>query len=349
MLLASLLAAALAPTQLRAQAPESALSQSDEGKLVEAMRGEPRKSMKVRLQAAIILGRSGTSSAVPALIDCLSQDPDEPVRSACALALGNIGDARAVEPLASQLDDVGRLLREESRRALLKLARLEALPYLQAACEHGSVRVRQVIAEVAALIKDSQAGALLAELLGDPEDRVREKAEATLASMEPGAAGVFLLRGLDHSNYRVRAQCAKELGRRKNVQAIDRLVEILGSPLEAVEVQAAARQALRQMKSALDSRKLSAQARDRAAEKKDRVRALTLISAVGGSNALLVGLDVLGDADVSMRSSASQALADLGDPRALPALREALAKPENERISKAIATAIHRLESGPAL
>ncbi|MDX2037990.1 MAG: HEAT repeat domain-containing protein [Isosphaeraceae bacterium] len=74
-------------------------------------------SWSVRRDGAIALGRMGDSRAVPALIDRLKNDHDKNVRQASAWALGEIRDPRAVEPLerAAALDR-----REEVRTVAAK-------------------------------------------------------------------------------------------------------------------------------------------------------------------------------------------------------------------------------------
>jgi len=203
--------------------------------------------------------------------------------------------------------------------------------------------------ELAAQIKDAQAGVLLSELMGDPDEKVREQAASILKTMDAVTVTSLLFKALDHPNYRVKAQAARLLGERKQSLALDRLVELASSPLEAVEVQLAARAALREMRPLLDVAKIAAQARDSSLERKERARALVLLSTLGGPDALQACLDELIDSDQSMRALAAQALAEMGDPRALPALRDALAKADNDRLAKLLQVSIRKLErsSGP--
>ncbi|MBI5542556.1 MAG: HEAT repeat domain-containing protein [Deltaproteobacteria bacterium] len=347
--LAGLLVLAVPPSRALAQekpAPARGLSPADLAKLTEALRGEPPRPFKVRLQAALILGRSGGAEALDALSECLVDDAEYPVRAACAMALGNSADIRAIEPLVAHLEDPEELVRTEARRALFRFASPEAVAYLQAARERGSARVRLVLVELAAQIKDPQAGVLLAELMGDSDEKVREQAAAVLKTMDSATVNGLLLRALEHPNYRVKSQAALHLGERKLVQAVERLVDLASSPLEAVEVQLAARAALREMKSSLDVNRLAAQARDVAADRKQRTRALIQLSTVGGPDALQACLDVLADSESAMRGLAAQALAEMGDPRALQPLREAAAKADNERLAKILQISIRRLERG---
>ncbi|MGC4117147.1 MAG: HEAT repeat domain-containing protein [Myxococcales bacterium] len=326
--------------------PRPSLSPADLTKLVTALRGVEMKGMKVRLQAALILGRSGGEEALQPLADCLADDPDFPVRAACAMSLGNMEDVHAIEPLVARLEDPEALVRQECGKALFRYTVPEALPYLQVARERGSAEVRLVLVEVVAQIKDPQAGALLAELIGDASEKVRLQAAAVLTTMDGVEVSGILRQALDHPNYRVKANAAKLLGQRKEKDAVARLVELASSPLEAVEVQVAARGALRELRSELDLTKLAAAARDPALERKERARALILLSTVDSADSFQACLDVLGDPEPFMRGLAAQALAEMGNPRALPALRDAAAKTSNDRVGRLIQVSIRKLERG---
>ncbi len=54
---------------------------------------------KVRAEAARLLGQKKHCPAVELLIEILQKDRTETVKSRAAVALGNIGDSRAIEPL----------------------------------------------------------------------------------------------------------------------------------------------------------------------------------------------------------------------------------------------------------
>jgi HEAT repeat protein len=174
------------------------------------------------------------------------------------------------------------------------------------------------------------------------------KAAESLRAMNPATANELLVRDLGSPSYRVKAEAARLLGERRYQPAIEQLADIAASPLEAVEVQAASRAALRAMKDLVDQSKIANDARNPEQEKAQRTRALTMLSAIGGPDSLQACLDVLGDEDQSMRGSAAQALAEMGNPRALPALREAEKNATNERVAKVIANAIRKLERSGA-
>jgi len=73
---------------------------------------------KVRVQAAIVLGKLGDVSAVDSLIKALD-DPNKTVRGIAAQALGQIGDAAAADPLRALLQrDVDPFVKGQAEKAL---------------------------------------------------------------------------------------------------------------------------------------------------------------------------------------------------------------------------------------
>jgi hypothetical protein len=78
------------------------------------------RSFKVRVEAAIVLGRLRQSRSVPALVAAL-RDGHPAVRAAAAQALGRIGSLVARDALASAEQDGSPLVRRMARAALRKL------------------------------------------------------------------------------------------------------------------------------------------------------------------------------------------------------------------------------------
>jgi hypothetical protein len=80
-------------------------------------------SLKVRVQAALVLGQGRVANAVPALARALAEDRAPAVRIAAAAALGRIGDPAARPSLeAASAGDPDASVRDAAARAL------EALP-----------------------------------------------------------------------------------------------------------------------------------------------------------------------------------------------------------------------------
>jgi HEAT repeat protein len=75
-------------------------------------------SYKVRVQAALVLGKLGDKRAVPALIQGL-RDENETVRGVSATSLGRIGDRAAANALqTSATSDASEFVRSQARKAL---------------------------------------------------------------------------------------------------------------------------------------------------------------------------------------------------------------------------------------
>ncbi len=74
-------------------------------------------SYKVKVQAALVLGKANDRRAVPALLEAL-QDENDTVRGAAATALGRLADPRTVEPLRSLGSDPSPYVRAQVAQAL---------------------------------------------------------------------------------------------------------------------------------------------------------------------------------------------------------------------------------------
>ncbi len=107
-------------------AASAAFADSQTDRAIHALRED--RSLKVRAQAALVLGQRGATEAIPALISALAEDEAEVVRIAAAAALGKIGDSSAREPLenARHADPNGDV-RKAAARALADLARAGAV------------------------------------------------------------------------------------------------------------------------------------------------------------------------------------------------------------------------------
>ncbi len=79
-------------------------------------------SLKVRAQAALVLGQRGAVDAVPALTTALLEDRAPAVRIAAAAALSRIGDPSALQALeGAERDDADEEVRETAGRAAVEL------------------------------------------------------------------------------------------------------------------------------------------------------------------------------------------------------------------------------------
>ena len=78
------------------------------------------RSYKVRVDAALVLGRLRQTRSIPALIGAL-KDPHPAVRSSAARALGNIGSPIARDAVAKAVTDPAPSVRRAAREALKHL------------------------------------------------------------------------------------------------------------------------------------------------------------------------------------------------------------------------------------
>jgi hypothetical protein len=79
-------------------------------------------SYKVKVSAALTLGRVGGSAAVPALVKALA-DPNNSVRGIAAQSLGKIGDSSAADPLRDLLRrETDAFVRQQAQTALASLS-----------------------------------------------------------------------------------------------------------------------------------------------------------------------------------------------------------------------------------
>lgn len=83
-------------------------------------------SFKVRVQAALVLGKLGDARGAPALIEAL-RDENDTVRGAAAGALGKLGDQRAVDALTALRNDGSSFVRTAVDKALAQLERARGI------------------------------------------------------------------------------------------------------------------------------------------------------------------------------------------------------------------------------
>jgi HEAT repeat protein len=112
---------------------ESMKTQGDIGGLIEALRYG--KDHSVRFAAALALGKIGDTRAVKPLIRAF-QDRDD-IREAAAVALGKIGHPSAVEPLSALLNDTSWDVRGSAAKALGQIGDAQAVePLIKALKEN---------------------------------------------------------------------------------------------------------------------------------------------------------------------------------------------------------------------
>ena len=298
----------------------------------------------IRQRTAEILGKIGASSILPILLEAL-QGEDYAVQSAAALALGEIGDAAAIPQLLVALSDSDPDVRIAVVMALEKFRAPQTYVNIADLLDDPEINVRMATAQTFSKIGDPDLIPYLVETLHDSfwwYGRKEEAIQSLLAAISSfGAAALDEL---------IEAMKAKEPTVRRNVIALLR-------PLREPRIMKALEMAFYDTnydvaESALEALlKFGEAALPILAEAllspNDWIRekAVFGLGVIGGEQATISLLEMLGDDADSVRKEAIAALAKLKDPRALPTLR-AIASDRSEReISRLARQAIAAIEA----
>lgn len=335
----------LATLLLGKDGPDPARLSPDQFSLL-ADRLEHASSFKVRIQAALILGQGGGPEAEPLLREVLRDDGTAAVRAAAALALVDLDGLRALAPLVEALGDDDAFVRGEAEKALNVLAEREgaalALP-LASAIAAGPEAAKPVGLRVLAGLDGAGADGLVT-LLADPAASVRDGARQALETLPGPVANAALERALRSGSFGVRVVAAELAGERRDADALPALADAAADPTEVPEVQDAARQAIANLRNAIQPSRESAALRATEGEPQRRIRALVLLAAKGGPDAEPACAVALHDPSPLVRAYAVQSLGALGDRRALAPLRELLGREDWAPLDAVLEGAIHRLE-----
>ena len=223
-----------------------------------------QKYYYVRQAAAEALGQLGNARTVEPLAEAL-KDSDDRVRRAAAEALGQIGDARAVEPLIVALKDSDSWVKKRAVEALGKISDPRAVEPLIVALKDSDVR-------------DVATRAL--EMIG-------------LQAID------LLVATLKHEDWHVRAAAAEVLGKIGDVRTVKPLLVALQDSYSSAV----------------------------------RWKAAGALGAIGDVQAVELLIVALKDRDSSVREGAAEALAKISDPRAVEALAVALEDKREQMIT----------------
>lgn len=185
--------------------------------LIDALKSRRKKK---RLSATRALGQLKDARAVDPLIGML-EDEDGQVRTAAARALGTIGDPRAVAPLVAALMNG---VRDAAARALGQIGDPRAVEPLIAALREGEYVSTTVIWALGDL-EDERAVKPLVELLKDESETVVWGAMRSLAKIGPPAVGP-LIEQLDGHWHKER-NVVEALGQVGGQKVVERLMAML--------------------------------------------------------------------------------------------------------------------------
>lgn len=313
-------------------------------RLLDALRKD--SSFKVRLQAAVFLGRTQDPRVVDPLAEALGDDSHATVRAAAATSLGTLQEPRGIAHLVRSmaLDD-SSTVRQEATRALNTFPRSNALPYVVAVFGADEAAVRQATLTYIAQGSPDGAEVALALALADAE-AIFEAARSIVMTMPAERRLAFLARASEHRESGVREGAVRVLRSLSNKLATEQILRVYQRDIEVDAVRRAARIALREQRKHLDIHAIVAQASDHH-DRHLRARALKLLGVVGGPDAKTALLTALEDDDIYVRGTAVMAMRDLGSQEVIPSLKEVVDDPANQRIAHLVRHTLKHLEEGP--
>lgn len=186
------------------------------------------KNWQIRNDAAVALGDLGDLKAVGPLIECLKDKDKQRVRRAAANSLGKIGDVSAVNPLISffstlgPVDDIDKQFRQTVAVALINIGS-SGINELIGCIKNKDVKIRRAVTEALRRTKDARAGELLTIALKDKDPYIFQT--ATNALFDLGILSVdHVSPRINSNNKRIRLSAVKILGNICDEKAFEYLV-----------------------------------------------------------------------------------------------------------------------------
>jgi HEAT repeat protein len=183
-----------------------------------------------RAFAARVLGEIGSAKAVEPLIAVMrnTREEDRDVRMAASRALGRIRDPRALEPMIEALGLPESWLPPRVAEVILQFGQLAREPLLAQLGKHEDTSARAWAAEILGELQDPKAVPALRTCLGDLQDQVRARAAAALGKIGDRRAVPDLIHLMlaDPVPY-VRIQSVRALGTIGDPRALHHLIDSL--------------------------------------------------------------------------------------------------------------------------
>lgn len=331
----------LGAAPVSAQAPEGDAEPSApaaaEGldRLVDAL--QSGATFKVRATAAVALGRMGDPRALPPLSEALRGDDSFAVRAAAAAAVGRLGDAAGLPTLFTALHDREQYVRAEAEEALGRFhTRDHLFGFREALRAEDPLARKAAVAAYGEVMREPEASAALAShvvnALGDDDEDVVATATRAISGLPHDRVLPLLVSGLENGGSSVRAGCARLLEKHSDARAVEPLIALALDTDQPDDVRRAVSGALRQHQSWVDVSGAAARAGNVADP--DRLKSLRLLAVVGDARAAPLIEGALSDSDGSVRIAAARAAADSGQPRARTALQAAAARETDQRLKR---------------
>lgn len=293
--------------------------------LIEQLQAE---DLEVRLAAVLALGEIGDMKAVPALSELLSEDSQLTIATANALA--QIGDRRAYDALLGKIGHPDAAVRQAVVAALNSLGHPDMLAATIDLLQDNDPHVRESAVKIAGYFAFNECVTLLLERTRDPDEKVRQTAIELIPYLENGPVLATLVEALEKETPAVRAAAARALGQLESGLAYPYLLAALKDPDDGVRYYAARSIGWNGYPEAVDALSLMAVA-DPAHQV--RIAAVEALGQIGGTRVVSILTPLAQDETIGsdLMQATLTALGEIGHPDSLPPLLAALRSPDVER------------------
>ncbi|HBB32536.1 MAG TPA: PBS lyase [Cyanobacteria bacterium UBA8803] len=179
----------------------------------------------LREEAAVVLGRIGTSKAIEALVPAL-QDTDSIVREEAAEAIARTGNPQTLDALLPTLHDQDSIVRAEATQALGRIGNPQLIEVLIPVLQDPDSLVRKHGAEALGEIGTNRAVNPLIQALRDQDGDVRGAAATALGRIGTPIALNVLIPVLQDRDWFVREQAAIALSRIGTPETLEKLLQL---------------------------------------------------------------------------------------------------------------------------
>lgn len=277
-----------ASVALSAFGPEESGSETE--KILEALKSE---NGNTRVAAMMALGEMKEKAAVDPILGILTRDYPL-AKASAAVALGKIGDERAVESLKKEMKDGdSEYVKSSSAIALGRIGKESSVPYLIDRLRDQKVRVRSSAALALGEIGNETAVGPLIQVLETGKDSEGQKKNSMNANSD------------------VRKSAVLALGEIGSTEATETLIGILTDKGEALEVRTDAASALGNIKDPKAVEALKKVFDDKNTDTNIRNAAFIALSKTRDQKTAGVLIEKLGDKEFGI--SAREALIEMGE------------------------------------
>lgn len=284
------------------------------------------EDLETRQAAIIALGRIGDARAVPALTRVLLNDPESVILAAGALA--KIGDRRAYQALSTLLGHERIAVRQAVISALNSLGHSEMSRDVVMWLRDANPRVRESAARIAGYFGYPEATDALLECTRDADENVRRAAVENLPYLDDARALDILIHALKNETPSVRASAARAFAFVEDKRTLPLLLEALRDDDLWVRYFAARSLGQHRWVEAIDT---LAQLAHHDPELPVRVSAIEALGNIGGARAVSTLAPLTESRNDDIAREALAALGKIAHPDALPPLLAALRARDAER------------------